>query len=99
MFGFIWKIFLELLTSIIIVFNHGKCVSLSNQKCTTQPTLINLRSNEYTQGLCCYPFAVNLDICIGGCNTFNGLSNRVCVLSEIEDLNMHVLNIITWINE
>ena len=80
MFGFIWKIFLELLTSIIIVFNHGKCVSLSNQKCTTQPTLINLRSNEYTQGLCCYPFVVNLDRCVS---------------SKMGDLNLSIFNMIT----
>ena len=25
-------------------------VSLSNQKCTTQPTIINLHPNEYNQG-------------------------------------------------
>ena len=80
MFGFIWKIFLELLTSIIIVFNHGKCVSLSNQKCTTQPTLINLRSNEYTQGLCCYPFVVNLDRCVS---------------IKMGDLNLSIFNMIT----
>ena len=28
---------------------HTKCVTLSNQKCTTQPTVFNLQSNEYTQ--------------------------------------------------
>ena len=27
--------------------NHRKCVSLRNQKCMTQPTLINLHPNEY----------------------------------------------------
>ena len=80
MFGFIWKIFLELLTSIIIVFNHGKCVSLSNQKCTTQPALINLHSNEYTQGLCCYLFVVNLDWCVS---------------SKTGDLNLGIFNMIT----
>ena len=31
--------------------NHTKCVSLSNQKCMTQPTLINLNPNEYSQEL------------------------------------------------
>ena len=29
--------------------NHRKCVSLSNQKCMTQPTLINSHPNEYSQ--------------------------------------------------
>ena len=44
---------------------------------TTQPTLINLHPNEYSQGLCYYPFAVNLNRLVGSCNTLNGLSNRV----------------------
>ena len=34
---------------------------LSNQNCTTQPTFINRRSNEYTQRLHYYPYAVYLD--------------------------------------
>ena len=38
-------------TSIGNTSNHIKCVSLSNQKFTTQPTIINLHPNEYTQGL------------------------------------------------
>ena len=38
-----------LLISIINTCNHTKCVSLSNQKCMTQPNLINLHSNEYSQ--------------------------------------------------
>ena len=45
----------------------------------TQPTLINVSSNEYTQGLRYYPFAVNLDRCTGSCNTLNDLCNRICV--------------------
>ena len=61
MFGLIKEIFIGLLTSIVNASNHAKLVSLSNQKCTTQPTLINLHPNESTQGLFCYPFAVNLD--------------------------------------
>ena len=39
-----------LLISIDNVSSHTKCVSLSNQKCMTQPTLINLHPNEYSQG-------------------------------------------------
>ena len=38
MFGLIKKIFIGLLTGIVSVSNHAKCVSLSNQKCNTQPT-------------------------------------------------------------
>ena len=45
MFGIIKKIFVVLLTSIVSVYNHTKCVLLSNQKCMTQPTLVNLHPN------------------------------------------------------
>ena len=34
-----------LLTSLVNASNHTKCFSLSNQKCTTQPTIINLHPN------------------------------------------------------
>ena len=35
-----------LLAGIVSASNHKKCVSLSNQKCVVQPTLINLYHNE-----------------------------------------------------
>ena len=65
----------------------------------TQPTVINLNSNEYTQGLCYYTFAVNLDRYVGSCNTLNDLFNKVCVPNETEDLNLSVFNINTGIKE
>ena len=40
--------------------NHIKCKSLSNQKCTIQPTLINLHPNEISQEFHYYPFAIHL---------------------------------------
>ena len=48
LFGLTKKMFIGLLTSIVNGSNHIKCVSLSNQKCMIQPTLINLYPNEYT---------------------------------------------------
>ena len=69
MFGLIKKIFVLLLTSIVSASNHKKSVSLSNQKCMNQPTLINLHLNEYSQELRYYPFAVNLDTRVGSYNT------------------------------
>ena len=48
-FGLIKKIFIGLLTVLVNGSNHRKCVSLSNQKCMIQPTLINLHPNEYNQ--------------------------------------------------
>ena len=45
------KIFIGLLTSVVNASSHIKCVSLSNKKCLTKPTLINLHPNDCTQGL------------------------------------------------
>ena len=41
--------FIVLLSNIVNGSNHAKCVSLSHQKCMTQPNLINLHPNEYGQ--------------------------------------------------
>ena len=49
MFGLIKRVFMGLLINMINACNHTKCVSLSNQKCVIQPTLINLHPNEYSQ--------------------------------------------------
>ena len=76
MFGIIKKVFIVLLSNIVNGSNHTKCVSLRNQKCMIQPTLINLHPNKYIQEFCYCPFA---DRCIGSGNTLNDLSNNVCV--------------------
>ena len=59
MFGLIKKIFIGLLTDIVSASNHRKSVSLSNQKCMTQPTLINLHPNECSQEFHYYLFLLN----------------------------------------
>ena len=99
MFGLIKKIFIGLLTGLVNGSNHIKYISLSNQKCMTQPTLINIHANEYSQEFHYYQFAVKLDRCFGNCNNLNDLSNKVCVPNKAEDLNLSVFNMITGINE
>ena len=99
MFKIIFKIFIRLLTSIVNAINHTKCISLSNQKCMTQPTLTNLHPNEYGQEFHYYPFAVKLDRQVGSCNTLKNLPNKVCVPNKREDLNLSMFNMITGINE
>ena len=64
-----------------------------------QPTFNNLHPNEYIERLCYYLFAVNLDRCMGNCNTLNDLSYKVCVLNKTEDLNLGVFNMITGISK
>ena len=99
MFGLIKKIFIGLLTSITIASSHVNCVSLSNQKCEIQPTFINLHPNEFSEKFHYNTFTVKLDKCIGSCNTFNDLSNKVCVPNKTEYLSLSVVKMITGINE
>ena len=99
MFGLINKIFTRLLTSIVNASNHTKGVSLGNQKCLIQTTLINLHPNEYSQEFDYYPYAVKLDRCVESCNTFNYFFNKVCVLKKTEDLNLSMFSMVTGINE
>ena len=89
----------SLSTSIDNTSNHTKCVSLSNQKCTTQPTVINLHPNEYTQGLRYYPFATNVDKCVWSFNTINDLSKKIFFPNKIEHSNISIFNMIVWIDE
>lgn len=65
----------------------------------TQPNLVNFYFNEYSQELHCYPFAVHLDRYGTSCNILDDVSNKVCVPNESENINLHVLNMITGTNE
>ena len=91
--------FIVLLTSIVSASNQTKCISLSNQKCEIQTTLITLHPNEYSQEFHYYPFAVKLDRCVGSYHTLTDLSNKLCVPNKTEDLNLGMFNMITGINE
>ena len=65
----------------------------------TQPTLISLHLNKYSQEFPYYPFLVKIDKYIGSCNTLNDLSNKVCIPNKTGDLNLSAFNMITGINE
>ena len=83
MFAIVKIMFIVLLTSIAKASYHTKCISLSNQKCKIQPTVINFHPNEYSQELYYYPLSVK---CAGSFNTLNDLSNKTCVPNKKEDL-------------
>ena len=91
--------YLLYLSNIANGFNHNKCISLSNQKCMTQPTRINLHTNEYSRQFHYCPFAVKLNRCVGICNTINDSSRKVCVLNKTEVLNLSMFNMITGKNQ
>ena len=99
MFGIIKKVFIVLISNIANASNHTKCISLSNQKCVTQRTPIDLNSNEYCQKFHYYPFSVKLNSCVGNCGTLNDLSNKLCVPNKTDELNLSMFNMIARINE
>ena len=90
MFRLIEKIFKELTISIINVSNHIKCVSLSNQKCMTQPAPINLHPNEHSQEFHYYPFAVK--VCVPDKTEDLNLSvfNMITRINELKTLTKHI---------
>ena len=75
MFGLINKLFIGLLSGIVSASNHTKWVLLSNQKCMTQPALINLHPNDYNWEFHYYPFTLKLDRCAKSRNALNDLSD------------------------
>ena len=91
MFELIKKIFIGLLTGLVNGFNHTKCLSLRNQKCMIQLTLINLHPNEYSQEFHYYLFAVELDRFVGSC--------KVCIPNKTKALNLNIFNMTTGLNE
>ena len=99
MFGLIKKVFIGLLTGLVNASDHTKCILLSNPKCMTKPTLINLDPNEYSVEFHYYSVAVKLDNCVGSCSTINDLCNKVCVPNKIGDSNLSIFNMITGIDE
>ena len=96
--GLLKKAFMGFLTSTVNASNNIKCVSLNNEQCMTQRTLINFHPNQYSQGLCYYPFAINLDRCARSCNTLNDTSSEISVPYKTEDLNLNFFNMITGKN-
>ena len=58
----------------------------------TQPTLIDVHANEYSQELQYYLFAVNVDMFVGSGNTLDGFSNKVCARNKTKDLNLYNFN-------
>ena len=61
MLRLIKKTFMGLSISITNASNHAKCVSLSNEKCLVQRTLISLHPYEHSQKFHYYPVAIALN--------------------------------------
>ena len=60
---------------------------------------LHIHLNEYSQEFHYYPFTIYLDKCVGSCNTFSDLSNKVCVFQIKQDLSLSMFNMIRGISE
>ena len=60
--------------------------SLNKEPCLIRPTIIDLNPIELNY----YLFMISLDKCNGSCNVVDNLSTKMCVPSEIKDLNVKV---------
>ena len=54
-----------------------------------RPDLINLNTVKI------YPFMISLNKCNGSCNADDDLSTKICVLSEIKNVDVKVFHVIT----
>ena len=105
MFSFMKKIFIAFssfsgsLASMANTTNFATCILLNYQPWMTRPTLIDLNSDEYNEGLRYYPFIVNLDRCNGSYNILDDPSGRIRVVNETINIKLNIFNMITRINE
>ena len=89
MFRLIQKVFIVLLSfsatlaSIVNVSDHAKCISLNNQPCLTQLTLIDLKPEEFNPGLSYYSFMVIIDRCNGSSNSLGDPPTRISVPHKV----------------
>ena len=74
-------------------------IPLNNQSFMSRPTLIDLNPDEYNQGLCYYPFIVNLDRCHCSFSTFSDPSGKTWVVNKTEDISLNIFNMVKRISE
>ena len=68
---------------------------MNNYPCTIRSTLIDQNPDEVYHTL----FMVSLDRCNVSCNAVENSFCKICVLNNIEDVDLKVLNMIIGINE
>ena len=72
-----------------------KCVSVNSKQCLSRPTTNGLNSNYLSYHL----FIITLDWFNLICNTLYDFSSIICTPNKIEDVTLHVFNMITIRNE
>ena len=104
MFGFIFNMFIGLLSVCAISFSESlvsnskgptNCASLNNHPCTAGPTVVNIKYEETLF----YPFTVSFDKSGGSCNTIYDPYTRVCVPNKVKNMNVKVFNLMSGVDE
>ena len=75
--------------------NPLECISIKNQQCKIRPEIINVNSNEPIF----YPYSIKTSKFSGSCNNINNPYAKVCVPDAVKNLNVKVINMISWTNE
>ena len=75
--------------------NPLECISIKNQQCKIRPEIINVNSNEPIF----YPYSITTSKFSGSCNNINNPYAKVCVPDAVKNLNVKVINMISWTNE
>ena len=74
-----------------------ECVSVTNQKCTLRPKILDV--NEGVGEALFYPYNVLVNKCSGSCNTLDDPMAKMCVPNIIKRINMKVYNFLMRLNE
>ena len=72
-------------------------VSVTNQKCTPRPKILDV--NEGVVEALFYPYNVLVNKCSGSCNTLDDPMAKMCVPNIIKRINMKVYNFLIRLNE
>ena len=97
MFGFVKQIFISTMMFFgnLLSVNSLKCISLKNQEYKVRPEIINLNSKEPIF----YPYSIRTSKCSCSCNNINDPYAKLCVPDVVQNLDVKVFNLISWINE
>ena len=97
MFVLIKKIFYigSLFLSRLVSTTPLSCISRKNQECKVRPKVVDMNSNNPIF----YPFSIKINECSGSCNNISNPYAKICVPTDVKDLNVKVFNLMSRTNE
>ena len=97
MFVLIKKIFYigSLFLSSLVSTTPLSCISRKNQECKVRPKVVDMNSNNPIF----YPFSIKINECSGSCNNISNPYAKICVPTDVKDLNVKVFNLMSRTND